>query len=154
MNYDKPDFVNGCRLGIIMYGFTTEKILGLPSTFRLISEVVKINELQKGDTLGYNGAFEAEENTKIAVVSIGYADGVIRKNTGRMVYINDKPYEIVGNICMDMMFVKVDDEVQVHDEVEVLRDNEHIEEVAKYLDTIPYEILCSVGKRVPRIYIE
>ena len=90
---------------------------------------------------------------KVAVVSIGYADGVIRKNTGRNVYINDKEYEIIGNICMDMLFVKVDDEVQVHDQVEMLRNNEHIKEVAKYLDTIPYEVLCSIGKRVPRIYL-
>ncbi len=86
------------------------------------------------------------------MVSIGYADGVIRKNTGRNVYINDKPYEIVGNICMDMLFVKVDDEVKVHDRVEILRDIDHIEEVAKHLDTIPYEVICTIGKRVPRIY--
>lgn len=153
MNYKKPDFVNGCRLGIIMYGFTEEKILGLENTARLISEVVQIHELQAGDTVGYNGTFEVKEPTRIAVISIGYADGVIRKNTGRNVYINNKPYEIVGNICMDMLFVKVDDEVQLHDTVYILRDNEHIEEVAKYLDTIPYEVLCSVGKRVPRIYV-
>lgn len=86
------------------------------------------------------------------MVSIGYADGVVRRNTGRNVYINDKPYEIVGNICMDMLFVKVDDEVKVHDRVEILRDIEHIEEVAKHLDTIPYEVICTIGKRVPRIY--
>ena len=153
MNYKKPDFVNGCRLGIIMYGFTEEKILGLENTARLISEVVQIHELQAGDTVGYNGTFEAKEPTKIAVIPIGYADGVIRKNRGRNVYINDKSYEIVANICMDMLFVKVDDEVQLHDTVYILRDNEHIEEVAKYLDTIPYEVLCSVGKRVPRIYV-
>ena len=153
MNYEKPDFVNGCRLGIIMYGFTEEKILGLKNTAKLVSEVIQIHELHPGDTVGYNGTFEAEEPTKIAVIPIGYADGVIRKNSGRNVYINDKPYEIVGNICMDMLFVKIDDEVQLHDTVYILKDNEHIEEVAEYLETIPYEILCSVGRRVPRIYI-
>lgn len=153
MNYEKPDFVNGCRLGIIMYGFTTEKVLGLKNTARLISEVVQIHEIQKGETVGYSGAFGAKENTRIAVVSIGYADGIIRKNTGRKVYIHDKPYPVVGNICMDMLFVEVDDDVQVHDEVFLLKDNEHIEEVANYLETIPYEVLCSIGKRVPRIYV-
>ena len=86
------------------------------------------------------------------MVSIGYADGVVRRNTVRNVYINDKPYEIVGNICMDMLFVKVDDEVKVHDRVEILRDIDHIEEVAKHLGTIPYEVICTIGKRVPRIY--
>lgn len=153
MNYEKPDFVNGCRLGIIMYGFTNERALGLQNTAKLISEVVQIHELQQGDTVGYNGAFEAKEKTRVAVVPIGYADGIIRKNTGRNVYINDKAYKIVGNICMDMLFVEVDDDVEVHDEVYLLRDNEHIEDTAKYLDTIPYEVLCSIGKRVPRVYV-
>lgn len=153
MNYEKPNFVNGCRFGIIMYGFTTERALGLKNTARLISEIVQIHELQPKDTVGYNGFFEAKAKTRVAVVPIGYADGVIRKNTGRNVYINDKPYKIVGNICMDMLFIEVDDEVKVHDEVYLLKDNEHIEEVARYLDTIPYEVLCSIGKRVPRVYV-
>lgn len=153
VNYEKPDFVNGCRFGIIMYGFTESEEILLEGTARLVSEVVQIHELKPGDTVGYDGAFEVNEEMKVAVVSIGYADGVIRKNAGRNVYINDKEYEIIGNICMDMLFVKVDDDVHVHDEVEILRDNEHIKEVAKYLDTIPYEVLCSIGKRVPRIYL-
>lgn len=82
----------------------------------------------------------------------GYADGIIRKNTGRTVFIKEKEYPIIGNICMDMLFVKIDDNVQLYDEVYILKDVEHIEKVANYLDTIPYEILCSIGKRVPRIY--
>ncbi len=82
----------------------------------------------------------------------GYADGIIRKNTGRTVFIKEKEYPIIWNICMDMLFVKIDDNVQLYDEVYILKDVEHIEKVANYLDTIPYEILCSIGKRVPRIY--
>lgn len=152
VNYDKPSKVNGCRLGIIMYGFTSDKELELKSTFSLKSEVIQINQLKQGETLGYSGAYKAEENTKIAVVPIGYADGIIRKNTGRGVYINNKKYEIVGNVCMDMLFIKVDDTVKIHDQVILLKDIEHIEEVAKHLETIPYEVLCSVGKRVPRTY--
>lgn len=152
VNYKKPDFVNGCRFGIIMYGFTDSEDILLESTAKLVSEVVQIHSLKPGDTVGYNGLFEVKEEMKVAVVSIGYADGVIRKNTGRNVYINDKPYEIIGNICMDMLFVRIDDNIEIHDKVEILRDNEHINEVAEYLDTIPYEVLCSVGKRVPRIY--
>lgn len=152
VNYEKPDFVNGCRFGIIMYGFTESEDVLLEGTAKLVSEVIQIHSLKPGDTVGYNGAFEVTEEMKVAVVSIGYADGVIRKNTGRNVYINDKSYEIIGNICMDMLFVKIDDDVELHDQVEILRDNEHIKEVAKYLDTIPYEVLCSIGKRVPRIY--
>lgn len=153
VNYLKPEFINGCRLGIIMYGFTNNKQLNLQSTFSLYSEVIQINDLNKGDTVGYNGLYVAKEKEKVAVVSIGYADGIIRKNTGRYVYINNKKYKIVGNICMDMLFVKVDDSVNLYDKVVLLKDINHIEEVAIYLDTIPYEVLCMIGKRVKKIYV-
>ena len=152
-NYNKIDDVNGCRLGIIMYGFTENKELNLKSTFSLKSQVIQINNLKPGETVGYNGKYIAKENEKIAVVSIGYADGILRKNTGRTVFINEKEYKIVGNICMDMLFVKIDNTVKLYDTVEILKDIEHIESVAKYLDTIPYEVMCSIGKRVPRKYI-
>lgn len=77
--YKKPEYINGCRLGIIMYGFTDEKDLKLKPTFKLKSEVIQINTLEEGETLGYNATYTAKEKTKIAVVPIGYADGVIRK---------------------------------------------------------------------------
>ena len=102
---------------------------------------------------GYNGAYTAEEDTKIAVIPIGYADGIIRKNTGRYVYINNKKYPIVGNVCMDMLFVKIDDDVKYHDKVVIIKDNEHIRYIADYLDTITSEIICSISYRVPRIYV-
>ena len=149
--YEKLPFVNGCRLGIIMYGFTEDKTLNLQSTFSLYSKVIQINELEKDDTVGYNGVYKATNNEKIAVIAIGYADGIIRENKGRKVYINNKEYEIVGNICMDMLFAKVDDSVKVGDEVSILKDIKHIEEVAHHLNSIPYEVLCTVSKRVPRI---
>lgn len=151
-NYSRLPFINGCRLGIIMYGFTDNKDLNLKSTISLHSEVIQINKLHQGDKLGYGGAYIAKGDELIAVVCIGYADGIIRKNTGRYVYINNHRYQIVGNICMDMLFVKVDNQVKVGDDVIILKDINHINEVAKYLDTIPYEVLCTIGKRVPRIY--
>ena len=152
VNYPKATSANGCRLGIIMYGFTHNKQLGLKSTFALNSEVIQINKLKAGDSLGYNGAYKPTIDTLIAVIPIGYADGIIRKNTGRNVYINDKEYKIVGNVCMDMLFVEIDDTVKIHDKVVLLKNVDHIESVAKHLETIPYEVLCSIGKRVPRKY--
>ncbi len=151
--YKKESYINGCRLGIIMYGFTEEKDLQLKSPVKLVSEIIQIHELEKGEVVGYNGAFKAEEKTRIGVIPIGYADGIIRKNTGRYVYIEDKKYPIVGNVCMDMLFVKIDDTVNMYDKVYLLKDNAHIEEVAKYLDTISYEILTQIGSRVNRKYI-
>ncbi len=154
IDYERPKYVNGCRLGIIMYGFSKDKSLQLKSTFKLYSNVIQINVLKKGNTVGYNAVYKAQGDEKIAVISIGYADGISRKNTGMTVYIKGRPYKIIGNICMDMMFVKVDDSVKLFDKVEIIRDNEEIEAIARELDTIVYEVLCSIGKRVPRIYIK
>ena len=151
--YPKRIYANGCRLGISMYGLIDYENIEFKSTFSLYSEVIQINDVENG-VVGYNGAYKVNGKEKIAVVSIGYADGVIRKNTGRYVYINDKEYKIVGNICMDMLFVKVDDSVKVGDKVAIIKDIEHIKEIANYLDTITYEVICSVSKRVPRIYIK
>lgn len=148
--YKKEKDVNGCRLGIIMYGFTEEKSLQLESPIKLVSEIIQIHELEKGEIVGYDAVFKAEKKTRIAVVPIGYADGIVRKNTGRDVYINNKRYPIVGNICMDMLFVEIDNTVHLHDKVYLLKDNEHIEEVANYLDTISYEVLSGIGNRVNR----
>lgn len=68
-------------------------------------------------------------------------------------YINNKSYNIVGNICMDMLFVKVDDTVKIGDKVTIIKDIKHIEQIAKHLETIPYEVICSISKRVPRKYV-
>lgn len=152
-NYEKPNFVNGCRLGIIMYGFTNNKNLELKSTFKLYSQILQIHTLKDGETVGYNGLYHANDDDLVGVVAIGYADGIIRKNTGRYVYINNKEYPVIGNICMDMLFIKIDEDVKIYDRVEIIKDNNHIKDITTHLDTIPYELLCSISKRVPRIYI-
>lgn len=151
--YVKRSYANGCRLGISMYGLVDYDNIDFKPTFSLYSEVIQINDVTD-ETVGYNGAYKVNGNEKIAVVATGYADGIIRKNTGRNVFINNKSYNIVGNICMDMLFVKVDDSVKVGDKVVIIKDIEHIKKIAKHLDTITYEVICSIGKRVPRIYIE
>lgn len=151
LNYDKISYANGCRLGIVMYGLAENKDLNLKSTFSLYSTIIQINEVEN-ETVGYNGNYKVTDKEYIAVVPIGYADGIIRKNTGRFVYINDKEYQIVGNICMDMLFVKVDESIKIGDKVTIIKDINHIESIASHLDTISYEVICSIGKRVPRIY--
>lgn len=151
--YSKLPYANGCRLGIAMYGLMDNKQVELLPTFSLYSEVIQINEIED-ETVGYNGNYKATGKEKIAVIPIGYADGIIRKNTGRDVYINNKTYKIVGNVCMDMLFVKVDDKVKVGDKVIIIKDIEHIEQIAKHLDTISYEVMCSIGKRVTRVYVD
>lgn len=149
-NYPKLDFVNGCRLGIIMYGFS--KKIKLKPTFKLISEIIQIHHLKNEETVGYNAIYKANDDDIIGVVPIGYDDGIIRKNKDRLVYINNNSYIIVGNICMDMLFVKIDKTVKLYDKVEIIKDINHVYEISNHLDTIPYEVMCLIGKRIPRIY--
>lgn len=151
-NYKKKDYVNGCRMGIIMYGFSNN--LNLESVFTLKSKIIEIKHIKKGDTVGYDGNYKATKDELIGIVPIGYADGIIRKNTGRYVYINDNKYQIIGNICMDMLFVLIDENVKLNDEVLIIKDNNHINEIANYLDTINYEVMCDVSSRVERKYTE
>lgn len=150
IRHAKLPFVNGARLGIIMYGFLDKN---LKSTFSLYSEIIQINKLKKGDSVSYDGNYIAKEDEIIATVAIGYADGVIRKYTGAYVYINDKKYKIIGNVCMDMIMIKIDDTIKLYDKVIILKDNKHILEIAKHLDTISYEVICNIGKRVMKKYI-
>lgn len=149
-NYKKKPYINGCRMGIIMYGFSND--IKLNSVFSLISKVIEIKHIHSGDTVGYDGKYTATGDESIAVLPIGYADGILRHNSGRNVYINGKEYKIVGNICMDMLFVKVDDDVKVNDEAYIIKDNGHINQIASYLDTINYEVMCSISDRVVREY--
>ena len=151
INYPKIDFVNGCRLGIIMYGLTDNE-LNLKNTISLISEIVEIKQVKKNETISYNGNYKAESDMLVGIVSIGYADGINRKLTGSYVYINNKRYEIIGNICMDLLMIKIDNDVKLYDKVEIYKDIEHIKELSNYLNTIPYELICNISKRVPRIY--
>lgn len=149
-NYKKKPYINGCRMGIIMYGFSND--IKLNSVFSLISKVIEIKHIHSGDTVGYDGKYTATGDENIAVLPIGYADGILRHNSGRNVYINGKEYKIVGNICMDMLFVKVDENVKVNDEAYIIKDNDHINQIASYLDTINYEVMCSISDRVVREY--
>lgn len=150
--YPKPKYVNGARLGIIMYGFNDS--IELKSTFSLHSTIAQINNISIDEKVGYNGLYSPNKNEKIGVVQIGYADGIIRAYTGNNVFINDREYPIVGNVCMDMLFVQTDEFVNVYQEVTLLKDNQHIINTANHLKTIPYEILCSISNRVPRIYVD
>lgn len=149
-NIEKPHYENGIRMGINMYGLGEEKLL---SCFQVKSEIIQINELYRGETLGYNGTFKANRKTKIAVIPLGYYNGITRNYKGMYVYIKNRKYEIVGNICMNMMFIKVDDTVKVGDSVYVIKDNKHIRDIAKHTNTITYEIICNIDNKIPKKYI-
>lgn len=151
--YDKLDYANGMRVGDLLYALTSDKTLGFQSAFSLKTNVMKIKKLMRGETIGYDGIFKADEdNTYIAILPIGYANGIIRHNTGRAVYIGNKAYTIVGNVCMSVMFIKVDETVHEGDEVYVLRDSYHVMQTAEYLKTVPTDVICGIDANIKRVF--
>lgn len=147
------EFTTHARLGISLYGCTLDKGMDfLKPTMVLKTKISHIRTLKKGDKLGYGLTYEASEEERIGVLPIGYADGFIRMNQGGDVMINHKRYPLVGRICMDQCFIKIDDHVTKDDHVNLFGEGIHIDEVASRLQTINYEVLCSVSHRVPRVY--
>lgn len=151
------------RAGIILYGLApSPKLYGkldLVPAMTLKTTVAYVKELKKGATVSYGRTFTAEKDMKIATVPIGYADGFVRANAkdGYML-INGQKAKIVGRICMDQTMLDVTglDYVEQGDEVIVFGTGKCGEPtadlLAKNTDTINYEVVCLVGKRVPRIY--
>ena len=151
------------RAGIILYGLAPSgKLQGrldLIPAMTLKTSVAYVKELKKGATISYGRTFTAEKDMKIATVPIGYADGYIRANAadGYML-INGQKAKIVGRICMDQTMLDVTDldYVEQGDEVIVFGKGVSGEPtadlLAKNTGTINYEVVCLVGKRVPRIY--
>jgi alanine racemase len=155
---------NLVRPGIAIHGLTPRpefaKALGLKSTLTLKTHIKKINKLSANDTAGYSFRFIAKEPTKIAVVPIGYGDGVPFDLTNNaQCLIRGKRYNIVGSICMDQLFVDIKNDSINDGEQVVLIGRQGAEEITVYelaerAKTIPYEITTSILKRVPRIFVE
>ncbi|MCK5762055.1 MAG: alanine racemase [Candidatus Izimaplasma sp.] len=151
----KIDYTTHARLGISLYGLTLdEETEFLKNTYSLISHISEIKFLEPGDKVGYGATYTAKEKEIIGILPIGYADGFIRQNQGGDVEINNKRYPIIGRICMDQMFVKIDNTITKSDKVIMFGGLVTIDEVAKRLNTINYEIICQITYRVPKIYIK
>lgn len=156
LKYEKNyDFTTHVRYGISLYGLTLDEPKDdLHPVMSLKSRVVQIKKLKKNDFLGYGASYQAMQDEWIAILPIGYADGLIRKNRNGYVEINQKLYQIVGVICMDACFIKVDEKIKVGDTVTLFGGLVSCDDVAKRLETINYEVTCQISSRVPRIYIE
>lgn len=152
------------RAGIILYGlYPSAKVQHnqkLHPTLALKSVVSHVKVIQKGDTVSYGRIFTAEHAMKIITVPIGYADGYPRilSLNGADVLVGGKRCKIVGRICMDQLMADASklDSVQIGDEVTLIgRDGEEeitADELAGYQESINYEVICDIGKRVPRVY--
>ena len=165
-----PDWPHGeitapcmARPGIILYGFNPSDEVRF-DTFRPVMKlktvVSMVKELQPGQSTSYGRRFTAETPTKVATLCTGYADGYPRLlSCGKgIVEVHGTPCPVLGRVCMDQLMVDVTavPDVQEGDEAILWggRVSDSAEDIARKTDTISYEVLCGVSRRVPRVYLE
>ena len=147
------------RLGIGLYGVDPSAMFQpqLENVGSLKTIISQLRKIKAGESVGYSRKGQVKEDATIAVVAIGYADGLDRglSNGNGHMLVNGKPAPIVGNICMDMTMLDVSRiDCKEGDEVLVFGKDLPITELAKNIDTIPYEILTGISQRVRRVYFQ
>ena len=157
LNYPEMH-LDAVRPGIILYGLTPDKSMDISAKFKPVmtfnSVVSQVKEVSAGDSISYGRTHICNKNCKIATVTAGYADGIVRllSNKGR-VLINGKYAPVVGRICMDQFSIDVTDidNVKEGDIVTLFGKGLSADEFAENADTINYEAVCGISARVPRI---
>ena len=147
------------RLGIGLYGVAVDKKnqKQLETVTSLHSIVVQVKNVKRGESIGYSRGFMAFSDMKIAVIPVGYADGLDRRlsNGIGIVYISGEKRPIVGSVCMDLIMVDVTGlDTMVNERVEIFGPHIPVYEMAKRAKTISYEILSGIPPRVKRVYIK
>lgn len=143
------------RLGLGMYGVSASGQNGLKNVSTLKTTILQIQNVPAGDSIGYNRKTFVERDSRIAIIPIGYADGFDRHLGNRRgeVYLKGKLCPIVGNICMDTCMIDVTDtDAKEGDSIILFGEELPVQELARRLDTISYEILTSISPRVKRVY--
>lgn len=149
--------MDGCRLGIGMYGFSAIHEIHLRNVCTLRTTILSVKVVRAGESIGYGRHTFLQEDRQVAVIPIGYADGFDRRfgNYGGEVLVRGKRCPVLGNVCMDLAMIDVTGtDAHAGDAVVVFGDDLPIEELAKKLSTITYEILTSVSQRVKRVYVQ
>ena len=150
------------RPGLMLYGNSplegkSSEQCGLKPAMRLKSQVIAVNEIEAGAIVGYGATWTAQQDSKIAVVAMGYGDGYPRHaKNGTPVLINGKRYPMAGRVSMDMITVDVgrDGDVKIGDPVILWGPELAAEEVAQHADTICYEMFCNLANRVNRVFVD
>lgn len=144
------------RPGIGMYGSGYSEGLSLKTTGRFKTHVSQVKQVKAGEAIGYGCAYTAETDRMIAIVPVGYADGfrrILGNNRGSL-FIKGTKVPVIGNISMDSCMTDVTGlNVEAGDEAEIFGENITIDELASLCDTIPYEILTSIPRRVKRVFV-
>ncbi|GAB6072487.1 alanine racemase [Venenivibrio stagnispumantis] len=152
------DFCNLIRIGLAMYGEKPIKDypVELNQVMQVKAKIISIKDIKKGEGISYCHTFKADKDMKIAVISFGYADGLPRalSNKGEVI-INNNKAKIIGNITMDMSIIDITDiDAVIGDEAIIIGSagNQKITftDIANLTNTIPYEIMCGISKRVYR----
>jgi len=148
------------RPGLSVYGIyphqSVEKKIDLRPVMSLKTRVVNLQSLSNGQSVSYGRSFFTRRTSLIAVLSCGYGDGYPRLLSNRgEVLLNGKRARITGAVCMDLTMVDVTDHPapKIGDEVLLIGDGISVHEVATWAETIPYEIICLISPRVPRVYL-
>jgi len=157
-NFPNTDF-SMVRLGIGMFGVASYPVIQakLTPVVSWYSVVGQLRRVCAGQTIGYGRSYTCKRDMIIAIVPVGYADGLPRmlSNGVGYVFINGAKCAIVGNICMDMMMVDASDaRAKRGDEVEIIGINCSLQQMADLQQTIPYEVMTSISERVHKIYVE
>ena len=147
------------RIGIGMVGISANPVIKrqLKNAVTFKTVISQISHVKKGESVGYNRRYRPEKDTLIATIPVGYADGIPRLigNKVGSIGIHKQLFPIVGNVCMDMMMVDIENTpAKEGEEVIIFNSNPSLEEFAYYCNTIPYEVLTSISRRVKRIYIK
>jgi alanine racemase len=155
VNYPEAQF-DMVRIGIGLYGFGNDEkeTTQLKNTHNLKSIISQIHFIPTGETVGYNRAFIAKEETKTATIPIGHADGLSRRlgNTAGFVCINKQHAPIIGNVCMDMIMVDITHiDCNEGDEVVLFDTQKMIQHISDVSETIVYETLTGISPRVLKI---
>ena len=143
------------RLGIGLYGFSLNNQDKLQNVSSLISSISQVRLIRAGESVGYSRMGKLTRDSRIAVVPIGYADGLRRSlsNGNWSFIINNQKAPVVGNICMDMTMIDITDiPAEEGDKVIIFGDEQTAGLMAEKLNTIPYEIITGIGERVKRVY--
>ena len=145
------------RPGLLLYGYGDKGRLGLRPCMRLVTTVSTIKFYEPGTSISYGRRYVTDRRTRMGVLASGYADGLFRPVSNKCAFAAGKGFAPQrGTICMDMCMVDLTElpEVDVGSQVELFGEKCSIWQLSEAAGTIPYELLCSVSKRVPRVYLE
>ncbi|GAA7505262.1 alanine racemase [Helicobacter pylori] len=164
-NGNENRFLNLYRPGIMLYGFYPSSGMKescptiLKNVISLKAQIVQIRSVKKGEFIGYGEHFYTNEETLVGVLALGYADGLMRALGNRIqVAINNQLAPLIGKVCMDQCFVKLNNiQAKEGDEVILFGDKStkanDASEIATLLNTIAYETISTLSKRLERVYI-